>query len=73
MKPTARQRAFLKLAAMPEGFSPIDPPKGAPILKNEEIQPLIDAHLIVFAEADDTWNTTGKGDALLAQDKAGAA
>lgn len=63
-----RQRKFMELAAREDGVAPYDMPKGAPILKADEIEPLIAAHLIASPndETNIVWLTTLKGDRVLA-------
>lgn len=64
-----RQRKFMELAAREDGVCPYDQPKGSPVLTNNEIEPLIAAHLIASPkdETDIVWFTTLKGDRVLAE------
>lgn len=69
MKLTARQRKFMELCARDGGVIPWDMPKGSPILKDHEINPLTDARLISYREKCSAWFTTAKGNRELAQTK----
>lgn len=67
MKLSARQKKFLSLASDEFGFDPWDPPKGAPVLRNDEIGPLTDADLARFSQEFDVWITTPTGRALISK------
>lgn len=67
MNLSARQKKFLALANSEFGFDPWESPKGAPILRNDEINPLIEDGLVRHSggAARYVWITTMRGRAAL--------
>jgi hypothetical protein len=65
MSLTSRQLAFLRYASRIEGYCPWDPPAYAPVLKNEEMRPIIDGKLAEFYNGEDAWFITAAGEAEL--------